>query len=285
MKSGRTSRLAWMASYVALAALVQAACTWAPPAPDVPPSQRDGVLIHSWALTTQPASAPWIGQRTRLYTYVLSGDAARDLGGASPARLQARKSLGGLLNEVQATQVAASIDEAALLRGANQFVLPARRGAAEPGSVDRPGAQRFSIDQYDFELAAGYLNRFRLVLDGPEFAPRLARLGPFLIATQKPVGEIVTQSADGSISIDRTAPVLLIDLTGSRPEAAPIYVEGFKQAVRFVLPQQSTSFQPLRAQFASVLIRFGEALPFVAEALASTRRLIDPAPAARGALQ
>ena len=275
-----------MALCVALGALVQAACTLVrtPVVTDPPSVQRDGVLIHSWATTTQPAAAPWAGQRTRLYTYVLTGDAASDLGGASPARLQARKSLAGLLNEVQATQTAASIDEAVLLRGANQFVLPARRSAAGPESAQRPGVQRFSTDEYDFDLAAGYLNRFRLVLDGPEFAPRLARLGPFLIATQKPVGEIVTQSADGSIAIDRAAPVLLIDLTGSRPEAAPIYVDGFKQAVRFALPQQTASFQPLRAQFASVLIRFGEALPFVAEAVASTRSLIDPAPAARGAL-
>lgn len=244
--------------------------------PVTPVGQREGILVHSWSPTTQPASAPWSGPRTRLYTYVLSGDAGGNDGdGASPARVRARKALGGLLREVQANQRAASIGEAALLRRANQFVLPARHYEAGV----------FGLEHYDFALGAGYLNRFRLVLDGPEFAPRLARLGPFLIASRKPLDELVIIGPFGAVVVDQASPVLLVDMTESQPQAAATYINEFKEAVRVTLPAETDTFDPLRAHFASALLKLGEALPFVAQSLASTRRMLAPLPAARGAVQ
>jgi hypothetical protein len=230
---------------------------------------RDGVLVHSWTPVGQAAGAAWSGPRTRLYTYVLSGDAGGNDGdGGSSSRLRARQCLDGLLRETQASQRASSITEADLLQRANQFVLPAR--GYEKGA--------FRLEHYDFALAAGYLNRFQLALSKPEFAERLARLGPFLIASPLPLNELVKLAPDGRLVVDTSAPVLLVDMTESNPKAAPAYLNAFKDAVRTGLPEETTTLEPLRARFASVVLTTAEALPFVAEAYAGTRKLLAAPP-------
>ena len=186
--------------------------------------------------------------------------------------MRARRTLDGLLREVQTSQRAASIDEAALLRRANQFVLPARH--YESGTFD--------LVHYDFALGAGYLDRFRLVLEGTDLAPRLGQLGPFLIATRKPLNELIVTGPFGVVVVDKESPVLLVDMSESQPQAATTYVNEFKEAVRVTLPAQTDTLEPLRASFASGLIKAGEALPFIAQALAGTRHLLAPPPVVRG---
>lgn len=267
--------LAWVAIIAGCASSPgpQALPAPAPPAPAAPmPGVRDGVLIHTWTPTSAPPADAWAGPRTQLYTYVLCGDAGGNDGdGGSPMRAQAHAALAGLLREIQASQRAASVADGALLAQANQFVLPAR-GYAH-------GA--FELRHYDFALAADHLNRARLVLSAAEYGRRLAGLGPFFVATRKPLGELVQPAPGGGWALDTASPVLLVDMTGAHPKAMAAYVNSYKTAVRETLPEQTASLQPLRARFASAVLRLAEAVPFVAEAYASTSRLLH-APASDG---
>jgi hypothetical protein len=229
---------------------------------------RDGILVHSWTPVSRPPSAPWSGPRTRLYTYVLSGDAGGgNVEGASSARVQARRALGELLQEVQAAQRASSIHESELLRQANQFVIPAR--GYTTGML--------SLEQYDFGLAAEHLNRFRLALPDPAVRKQLEGLGPFFIATLEPLDELVRTLPDGSTHVNANVVALLVDMSGSHPKSMPAYVNAFKDAVRGEVPTQFTTLSPLRARFASAVVDLGEAVPFVAEAYAGTLKTFSGA--------
>lgn len=226
--------------------------------------QRDGVAIHAWTPVSKPAQAAWQGPRTLLYTYVLSGDAAG--GGAAPASVRhakARQALGNVLREVQSGQSAASLGEAGLLRQANQFVIPAR---------DYSGGD-LGLEHYDFALSAGFLNRVRVALNDEALRRRLDQLGPFLIATLRPLNE-QSVAADG-MPRDSSALVMLVDMSGAHPEAMAAYINGFKDAVRKTLPGRFQQLSPLRAEFASLLLKTNEALPFIAEAYADTNKMLS----------
>lgn len=216
---------------------------------------------------SQAPSQPWQGARTQLYTYVLSGDAGGDSGdGGSPARAQARRALAALLREIQAGQPTSGVPERELLARTNQFVVPAR------GYTQGP----LTLAQYDFALSAAHLNRFRLVLDSPDQQDRLAGLGPFFIATRKPLYELVHQGADGRWIVDTASPILLVDMTRAHPDAMATYTNTYRDAVRAALPESTTTLAPLRARFASALLKTAEAVPMVAEAYASTAKLLKP---------
>lgn len=238
-------------------------CALTPESPNV----RDGVVVHGWTAVSQPPASAWMGPRTALYTYVLSGDAGGAVADqASPARERARRALGELLQEMQASQPASSIQEAELLRKANQFVIPARGGTT--GALD--------LEHYDFVLAAQYLNRFRLLLPDPAARARLEGLGPFFLATLQPLDALVRTLPDGSTRMETDLAALMVDMTGAHPKSIPVYVGAFKDAVRKELPSQFTTLSPLRARFASILVDTGEALPFVAEAYAGTLKVFAP---------
>jgi hypothetical protein len=80
--------------------------------------------------------------------------------------------------------------------------------------------------------------------------------------------------------------MLHLNKVSVKPEqAAPAYINEFKEDVRVNVPTQTETLEPLRASTASGLTKVGEALPLIAQAFASTRNLLVPAPDARGAVQ
>jgi len=222
-----------------------------------------GIDIHTWSASTASLDAPWQGPRTLLYTYILSGDAA----GGNPAiasskeRTDARDALAALLAESQANQEASTGHEANLLQHANQFVVPAKNYTG----------QKLTLDQYDFTQSVAILNRVRMALD-PEMQARFDRPGPFLLAMRKPINEYsVAQTATAKPSVL----VMLVDMSGKHPKAAPAYMRGFKAAVRKNLPDNFEQAPMLHAEFASVVLKLNEAIPFVATAYAETGKLIQ----------
>lgn len=231
------------------------------------------VSIHAWHPLVQAPMEVWNSRRTALYTYVLVGDIG-DGAAALPAadgsaRARAYRALVNLLAEVQAGQSVGSGDDpnwtTAVLARTNQFCIPAAVDQARPIG---PG-------DYDLRRAAAYLNVFKLALEANEaMAQRLGDTGPFLLATRKPIGEIVTQDAQGAVRVDTSAPILLVDLSARHEDAVPAYVTAFKQAVRKGVAG-STVLRPLRAEFASFFLDANEAMPFVAEAYAGTRKLFE----------
>ena len=226
-------------------------------------TEREDIVIHAWRTLTQPPQDAWSGPRSALYTYVLIGDAGgNDAAGASPAAQDARRALDELLKEVQAGQPVKSIADKELLARVNQFCVPARGYRAG----------RLTLDHYDFDLAGSYLNRVRFVALSPDMSAHLGNVGPFLVGTRKPLGDLVRREADGTLTIDTRSPLLLMDLSGMHRKSMPAYVFAYKKAVLRIDPSQSALLQPLGPHIASILLEMGEAVPFVSEAYAGTQK-------------
>ena len=185
--------------------------------------------------------------------------------GLRPDKAQAYGALGVLLREVRGgvplREGAADLDRT------NAFCIPARRPVA--GIVDLPG--------YDFELAGHYLNAFRVALEGnPPLAKHLDAVGPFLLATREPIGEILRRDANGVPHVKSGAPVMVVDMSGRHEDAIPVYVSAFNDAVSKDL-QGTTVLASLRADFASAVLVLNRAVPFVADAYAKARPGTDGA--------
>jgi hypothetical protein len=248
--------------------------------PDLPavPGDRAGVTVHTWRAISAPPLESWSGPRTALYTYVLVGDIGARGQDPNAATRRAWLALEQLLKEVQAGQ-AMGADAAGLpaevLAQANQYLIPAVASALQAGTPPsaQPERQRVTPEGYDADLSRAHLNLFRMAVQGDERMIRsLSGVGPFLVATRKPLGEIVARNAAGALSIDSASPILLIDMTGRHDKAMPAYVSAFQEMVRKDVVGR-TSPGLLLESIGSSLLKVGEALPFVAEAHAGTTRL------------
>ncbi|WP_157636192.1 hypothetical protein [Burkholderia ubonensis] len=249
-----------------LAGLWLAACgispsSQAPALPQAGSEVRGNVTIHTWRPIASSPTQAWTGPRTKLFTYVLVGDIGN--GNVNEATWRARQGLDQLIQEVQAGQ---QLGEGQgnltlqMLEQANQFCIPA---------TDR-SLKKVTLAEYSFSLAAEYLNTFRVVLrENEQLSKSLSGVGPFLIATRKPVGELVSQGAQGTI--DTNSPVLVMDMSGRHPDAIAEYVNAFKVAVRKDVAD-TAQLKPLRPTIASYLLIVNEAIPLVAEAYAGTTK-------------
>ncbi|NVH74207.1 hypothetical protein FSB08_17025 [Paraburkholderia sp. JPY432] len=255
--------LAW------LAGLALAACTIAPqlpPAAGLGPERGGNVIVHVWRPISNSPTQPWLGPRTRLFTYVLVGDIGS--GNSDEAGRRAEAALEVLIQKVQDGQELTDSKSGLtplLLQQANQFCIPATS----------QNLSKITRSEYSYSLAAGYLNLFRVALSENEnLTESLAGVGPFLIATRKPVGELWSTDAQGKQVIDTTSPILVMDMSGRQPDAIPEYVNAFKSAVRDDVALTS-EIKPLRPAIASFLLTLNEAIPMVAEAYAGTRKQFE----------
>ncbi|MHA6896407.1 hypothetical protein ACQUJT_20345 [Ralstonia pseudosolanacearum] len=228
-----------------------------PPEPGTTTDLGDTVAINlSQPITVQPRD-PWSGPRTRLYTYVLVGDIGD--GSANAAKQRARQALGHLLDEVQAgvyPGVGPNAPSLDMLRVANTFCIPAR--STNPTPV--------TLETYDFALAAMYLNTFRAMLaSSPQMSARLAGVGPFLVATKQPVGEMSSAGAS-------TEPlVLVMDMSGRNPGTISEHVSHFKDAVR-VNASAVGELNPMLPRVASLLMDLDKSIAIVTESYAGIRQ-------------
>ena len=219
---------------------------------------RESITLHAWRGLAEGPQQPWMGPRTTLYTYVLVGDVSGAAGEGSSEAVTARRALAELLAEIGGGQAVDAQAEAVVLRRTNQFLIPSTRAPDVP----------VMLQAYDFRLAAAYRARARIAFDGDPIGRRLDGPGPFLLAMAGPWPEALKSEASGR--------VLLMDLSGHHPKAMPVFVTAFRDAVRDAARLDDQVLEPLRPRLASALLRTSEALPFVAEAYAGTRKLIEP---------
>lgn len=250
-----------------LLVLLASSCALGPVPPSAP-EERAGVDIHTWRALREDPTQVWTGPRTALYTYVLVGDVGGASGEANEATGRAVRALARLLREVQASQPilptagGPQLSPAVLAR-ANQFCVPLRAASSTP----------VTPENYDFDLARRYRDTFLLLVDEqPEMARSLHSLGPFLVATRKPLAEMMSLRPDGRAEVDTESPILLVDMSGRHEESMSVYVLAFREAVREQVAGRSV-FRPLSPAFASRVLELNEALPLVAEAYAGTKRL------------
>lgn len=267
MNNGLRRLLPMFAGCVAIICL--AACVASRQAEVADPAVRGGVTVHAWRAISMAPMESWSGPRTALYTYVLVGDVGPLTQNIDAATQRAWLALEQLLKEVQAGEQIGPEDAARwpreVLMRANQFCIPAASAAPE----------RVEPRTYDLARSHDYLNLFRLaVLPNDAMTRSLEGLGPFLVSTRKPIGEIISRNAQGALTIDTDSPVLVVDMTGANAAAMPAYVLAFRQVVRKEVAS-STSIKPLRALFASAVLDLNEAVPLVAEAYAGTKKLFE----------
>ncbi|WP_246795946.1 hypothetical protein [Burkholderia perseverans] len=210
------------------------------------------ILIPVWSAITDAPQQPWAGARTILYTYVLVGDIGN--GDVNAATRNAKASLGSLLLEVQAGQRLAPHDSsisAEMLAQMNQFCIPASSSAAN----------NISLDRYNFSLSKDYLNAFRMLLRKyPKIKKRLHGVGPFLVATHKPINELLANHGKASPG----SPILLMDLSGQEPKSISGYVSSYKEAVRKDF-SETGEIGSLRSRIASFLLKVGLSISAVLE--------------------
>ncbi|WP_130480367.1 hypothetical protein [Sphaerotilus mobilis] len=222
-------------------------------APPPPPTWR--------ALSTGPLET-WTERRTPLYTYVLVGDIGSAAAGRGP-RARAHQALVRLLSEVQAGD---ALD--AELAAAHQFLVPAwPRTARQALPLGDAAAAPVALVPSDVDLikSRAHLDLLRLVLARqPQMAQRLSGLGPFLVTTRQPLGELVQRSASGKVVVVDRSPVLLIDLGQRNESSLTAAVKALKVVARDA-GGQTGAIGPMRARVLAKLRSAGVQPPHVAE--------------------
>lgn len=225
------------------------------------------VDIHTWNVITQPPLAVWNGPRTALYTYVLIGDVGDgDVSTGSAQARAAKITLEKLLDEVRHVQRVLQVEKDLFVR-VNQFCVPGHGPDSEPPT----------LKNYNFSLASNYMNWIKKIALLPEMAVHLRNVGPFLVATREPLGEIIAERGNGTLTINMHSPVLLMDLSGRHPMSMGDHFRAYKDTVQKIDPAQNALLEPLRPKIASLLLELNVAIPFVAEAFAGTQEVFNKA--------
>ncbi len=218
------------------------------------------LLIDAWQPLFTAPDAPFRGTPAKVFTYVLTGN----IGGAiyNSANFQISESRSvteALLREVKLLPRSADLDTKILSR-ANVFYIPTRRGQF---------ASATELEKFNFNLSDVYRHRIiGLLSDREDLAQALSGRGPYLVAFRKPVSEIDRSIEVQNNSVRLGNEVLLIDMSEATPESVTVYISSFKRAVRDESIANDTTLAPLRARFASALVRLNRAIPFMAEAYA-----------------
>lgn len=221
-----------------------------------------GVEYHVWQPLTRPPSAPWITPHFKMYTYVLFN------GAAYHAKLnydekQALQRLNRLLDTIGRAEdnAGASENQGRSTQATNLFLIPALSAAVTSAT----------LETYHLGLSRQYLDYFGSALaENNKMHKQLRKTGPFLLSTLKPIGEILTPKADGSYQIDRTQPILLVDMTGAHEKSVAEVVRTFKNHLADAPLTGVEAFNPLRLKLVSLLLKLNDAIPIVNNAVAGT---------------
>lgn len=229
--------------------------------------QADVVTAHRWRMVNTPPTQPWTGERSQVYTYVLAGDIAGGI--ANEGVKLAHAALGKVLLEVAAFSPMPSVGAYAIPLGSvNQFVVPALSvKSASP-----------MLNNYDFDLAHDYVAWFASALSrAPKVQGVLQGLGPFLVASRKPLPQLLTWNGN-SWNVSVAEPILVFDLSGAALSAVPLYVSAYKKIIaRGVI--ETSSPTSWRADLGNFLASVGDVLPRAMAATANTGEILRGKPA------
>ncbi len=255
----------------------------APPAPvriavGSPPPMREfnptlssaTVEYHVWQPLTQLPAAAWRSPRYKMYTYVLFNGAAYRPKLNYDER-QALQRLGKLLDTIGHSEDFAGTTENQTRnrQATNVFLIPANAA----------GIANAQLENYNIGVSRQYLEYFNSALSNNKpLHKQLRKSGPFLLATLKPIGEILKVSADGtSYQIDRSQPILLVNMTGAHEKSVAEVVRTFKNHVADVPLSGTTAFEPLRLKLVSMLLKLNDAIPIVNNAVAGSCSMVGTA--------
>lgn len=218
---------------------------------------------HAWAPLTEEPARDWTGPNFGLYTYVLFNGTLRETPAPGYEDQRALNRLKILLAIVGLPESAVGLVGAQARATTNLFLIPA--------NTDVP--KKAEIEMYDAGLSGRYLDYFRAAL--AQNKPLHARLtrgrGPFLLATLHPVAKIVSANAGGSgYTVDRSQPILLVDLTGAHYKSVIEVVQAFKDYVADAPLAATNAFEPMRVKLVSLLLGLNDAIPIVRNAVAGT---------------
>jgi hypothetical protein len=277
--TGSVAALTASALPATVAAVPDAPLTPAAPVVAPPPTWR--------ALSSGPLET-WTERRTPLYTYVLAGDiatppvpagqaekkAANKAANKAPQgpKQRAQRVMARLLLDVQADSFPEGPEADVALAAVHQFLVPAwprtARTVVTPGDgAVASGMPSGALTLADVDLikSQAHLDVLRVVLAGqPAMAQRLRGLGPFLVTTRQPLGELVRRRDDGVLVVADRSPVLLIDLAQRNDSTLMATVRSLKVVVRDA-QGQTGAIGPLRARLLARLRATGVAVPHVAE--------------------
>ncbi len=239
----------------------------------------------TWRAVTASPLETWTDRRTPLYTYVLAGDIATPpvpAGKKAPnsPKLRAQRALQRVLSDVQADAFPEGPEADVALAAVHQFLVPAwprtartAPPAGQAGQADDP-QDRLTLADVDLIKSRAHLELLRVLLtqsphqqpphQQPQMAQRLRGLGPFLVTTRQPLGELVQRSASGKLVVVDRSPVLLIDL-GQRNDSTLLATVKTLKVVARDAAGQTGAIGPLRARVVSKLRASGVVLPYVAE--------------------
>ena len=132
----------------------------------------------------------------------------------------------------------------------NLFCLP---------SVRRPNEGVF----FDYGLAGEYREAFAKVLAHDKTVYyKLDRPGPFIIATTKPVNELMTSARSDA---------LLIDLSDVDTKSVVVFLNEYKKHIRQTPVSGAQELSSWRGKIVSALLGVNAAVPFISNAYASAK--------------
>lgn len=229
------------------------------PIPELP-SSHGPILVEMWREITVNPNAPWVGNRPAIFSYLLSGEIGGETYSGSDQRIVlARANMNALLTEIQILEKALPGRE---LHAANLFCIPSVRHADKQMHFDPPLAS-----EYRQALAQVLANETILYY-------KLAGPGPFIVATRRPVNELLEDS--------RGSDILLIDLSDVDTKSVVVFLNEYKSRIRRQDIVGSKEFAPLRPAMVSLLLKANAAVPFISSVYAGARVPVAvPAPASR----
>lgn len=221
---------------------------------------------ETWRNTSAQPSDKWTGRRPAVYTYVLVGEVGRgaEYTGSDARVAKARENLAALVREVRALEPSnSSAPDAA---SSNLFLVPSGKGGKSP-----------KVAPYDFQLAWAYRSAFTsLMASRTELTGKLGGMGPFLVATRMPVGEIPgAATAAGTSSNGANTHIVLIDLSDAEPQSIVAFVGIFKDEIRKDDVKSDRELDHFRASVASALLKMNAAVPFIGSAYADAKSTLS----------
>ena len=218
------------------------------------------ILEHRWTPIFQKGVEGKHFAGYGMYTYVLFGrdPTAPNLDQAIVARYE--KTLKAILE--QSTPESVRPPAASVKGNINLFCIPANELYLSRLALDR-GA-------YGYQLSQDYLDDFRLLLrqDKVILPALVSNAGPFLIATLKPLGDIVAMDNRRVQIKEPGAPLLLVDLTHTHERVIGEMVDAFKRQTVDKEMKQSERFKSLRVALINLLLEADDQVTPVKQAVA-----------------
>lgn len=222
---------------------------------------------HVWQALNQPPQSHWQGKEFGVYTYVLF-NAGLNTNTSSYDERQAQARLSRVLLQIarEEDHVIGLSDIPNIQQSTNLFLIPSQSSST----------QSLALKDYSVNLSRAYLSYFtKFLQNNQNLRQRLENKGPFLIATRKPISEIVQVSPDGKqLIVQGEQPVLLVDMSKAHEKSVDEIVRTFRNHLQSAGLVEAEAFEPMRLKLVSLLLKLNDAITVVNTAVASSCAMV-----------